>query len=136
MEATYTTDNVPNGYFNYQNNGHSAIVRVMEIAGKRMVSFMNKDLPVLLRNMPEEAKFAVSPVEEGFKLSPEEIKGRQEELAAYLLEELENNPNLLITRGDGKLYISRADGDKRYHFVLNIGLNMVETKFEDDSDPE
>jgi hypothetical protein len=134
METSqYTTNNVPNGYFKYQNNGHSSIVRIMEIAGKRMASFLNGDLPVALKALPEDAKFVNSAGDDGLKLTSEEIKGREEELSLYLFEELQNDPNLIITRAGRSLHISRADGNKRYGFRLDFNLVMVETD-EDEKD--
>lgn len=106
---------------------------VMEIGGKRVVSFINRDYPLPLKEIPPEIKFAQSPISSNFDITPEEIQGREEELAAYLLEYLQEDPNLRTTRGDKTLCVSRlGTNGKRHYFLLNITLDAIESTVEDE----
>ena len=49
----YSKDDVPNGFYSFQKPGcenHKPIVHVMEIGGQRVVSFINKDYPIPLKD--------------------------------------------------------------------------------------
>ncbi len=132
----WTKDTVPNGFYRFEKpgcNGHRPVVHVMEIGGKRVVSFINRDYPLPLKEIPPEIKFAQSPISSNFDVPPEEIQGREEELAAYLLEYLQEDPNLRTTRGDKTLCVSRlGTNGKRHYFLLNITLDAIESTVEDE----
>jgi hypothetical protein len=125
----YTKDDVPVGYYRY-NDGQ--LVHVMERLGKRVVSFINKDMPIPVSSLPDTAIFTKSPIDSNLEISPEEIQGREEELTAYLLEELTGNLQLTTTRGDKSLCISRQDGKKRFYFLLDIKLDSIEVEEEEE----
>jgi len=128
----HNKETVPNGYYTWNKpgvDGHKPIVHVMEVAGQRVVSFINRDFPTPLKDVPAEIAFTQSPINSNFDVPPEEIKGREEELMAYLLESLCDDPNLRVSRDDKSLCISRlnANGMKRFFFTLKPSLDAVET---------
>lgn len=125
----YTKDDVPNGFYSLQKPGNDfkPVVHVMEIGGRRVVSFINKDYPTPLKEIPPEVKLVQSPIVSNFDMPPEEIVGREQELAAYLLEYLQEDSNLQTTRGEGQLCVSRLGSNgKRFYFILNIALEAIE----------
>lgn len=122
-------DNVRNGFYQFVKPGcdYKPIVHVMEIGGQRVVSFINKDFPTPLKDIPAEARFVQSPIVSNLDVSPEEIVGREAELTAYLLETLSEDKNLRTTRGDTQLCVSRlASNGKRLYFILNVALESIE----------
>jgi len=122
----YDKDNVPNGYYKLETPGNSEppIVRVMDIAGKRVVSFINRDDPTPLNTIAANVKFSKSTKTE-HGLTPEECAGREQEMAAYLLEALCEDRNLQITRHTEGLYISRLDKNKRFFFNFKVVMDAV-----------
>lgn len=120
----YDKNNVPNGYYRLDNAGKESIVRVMDIAGKRVVSFINMDNPVPLNEIAPDVKFTKSTKAE-LGLTPEERTGREQEMLAYLLESLTEDRNLQVTRSDKGLYISRMDKNKRYFFNFSAVMDAV-----------
>ena len=69
----YSKDEVRNGFYKFVKPGcetHKPIVHVMEINGQRVVSFINKDFPTPLRDIPSEARFVQSPIKSNFDIPP------------------------------------------------------------------
>jgi hypothetical protein len=122
----YDKDNVPNGYYKLETPGSSdhPIVRVMDIAGKRVVSFINLNDPTPLNAIAANVKFAKSHKNE-LGITPEESAGREQEMAAYLLELLGDDRNLRVTRHSEGLYISRLDNNKRFFFNCKPVMDAV-----------
>lgn len=126
----YDKNTVPNGFYTLEKPGtdyNKSIVHVMEVAGRRVVSFINRDYPISLKNIPVDVVFSQGPITSNFNISPEEITGREEELMAYLLESLCEDPNLQVSRNDTSLCISRlGNGGKRFYFILSTTLDSIE----------
>ena len=124
----YDKDNVPNGFYTWEKPGSSyrPIVHVMEVGGRRVVSFINRDYPTPLKEVPGEIGFSQAPINSNFDIPPEEITGREQELITYLLELLSEDPNLLTTRSDTTLCISRLGNGKRFYFNLQVTLDAIE----------
>lgn len=122
----YDKDNVPNGYYKLENPAitEPVIVRVMDIAGKRVVSFINRDNPTPLNEIAANVKFSKS-TKADLGLTPEERVGREQEMVAYLLELLSEDRNLQVTRTDKGLYVSRMDKNKRYFFNFSAVMDAV-----------
>lgn len=124
----YTPDNVPNGYYLYKlkdNDSYCPVVRVMERDNRRVVSFINREYPIPLKDIPETSRFHKSEAyESNLGLTPEEVQGREEEMTAYLLESLVLDINL-FARGKTQLCVSRKEGDKQYSFILDVKLDTV-----------
>jgi len=100
----------------------------MEVGGRRVVSFINRDYPTPLKEIPNDIHFSQASIDNNLDVPPEEITGREQELMAYLLEYLSEDPNLRVTRGDTALCISRlGNGGKRFFFTLNPVLDAIET---------
>lgn len=129
----YTADEVPCGYYRYckGDSNTGPIVRVLERMGHKMVSFINKDLPVNIKAVPSDMKFVRSKADVNLEISPEEIQGREEELSAYLMEVMNENA-LNVTRSDKQLCISRKDGKKLFYFNINIELDCIEINDEEE----
>lgn len=122
----YDKDNVPLGYYKLEtpeSNDHP-IVRVMDIAGKRVVSFINLNDPTPLNAIAANVKFVKSPKNE-LGITPEESVGREQEMAAYLFELLQDDCNLRVMRHSEGLYISRLDNNKRFFFNFKPIMDAV-----------
>lgn len=128
----YTAEEVPFGYYRYcKNTDKGPIVHVLDRNGRKMVSFINKDLPIPINNVPSDVKFVRSKPDLNLEISPEEIEGREQELCAYLMEVLNENA-LNVTRGDKQLCVSRQDGTKRFFFNVDIQLDSIEINDEEE----
>ena len=119
----FTAKTVPNGFFKYSKGGQ--VVRVFQRNGIQLVSFIDRDYPVNIKDIPGDAVFTASAPHPEFGITPEEIEGREQELSALLVEEFGTNAILNLTR-ENKLCVSREENGKRFHFVLNVKMEAVE----------
>ncbi len=130
----YTADEVPFGYYRYyKNNDAGPIVHVLERSGKKVVSFINKSLPVLVKDLPKDARFVKSSIDPSLEVSPEEIQGREQELCAYVMEVLSDNA-LVVTRVENQLCVSRKEGQRKFYFNLDIQLESIEINDEEEKE--
>jgi hypothetical protein len=122
--SEYNRDDVPDGFYLMGEK----LVRVMEQDGMRVVNYLDKDTPVPLHIIRKEVKFVSSPVNSpvaDFGLNKEEVDGREQEMTAKLLEVLAKHPSFRVSRGEKIICLSELDGDKRFYFLLKVGLDAV-----------
>jgi hypothetical protein len=144
----YNAPNVPNGYYTYHlpHWENKELARVFEVDGERFVDFINMDSPRRLNSFPANGIFESSEPTDNLNLSPEEIKGRVQELTKHikeltkhikeLLGGLRNLTGIRCTCDEKTLCVSVPDKlnvslptktlGRRFYFLLDVKLESIE----------